>query len=282
MHDLERQWLAQLQEIDRSHEITKGQRIDGIGFIGFSNINFANFWLDPTPEFEALRGDRQLAVRGLGLSDVSERQRRRRANAMMIMFDEVLSGGGCGSQAQEEAFTILIRNSQFKDKFGDLLESEFGDKYASGLVEGYKACLQRKASSQARLLLSTFASLHTREETMRVFGCSARQVKAARLTWMLRTVTEAPRPLLKYNVYPRDTVDHLEGWALNPKQVMRSAGGTAKFLLRANRNRLFLMYQEDCKFSGIKGMGRKDVQAVKEEESRVRRENEFKNAQEGE
>jgi hypothetical protein len=120
--------------MDRAHEMTKGQRIDGIGFIGFSNINFAHFWLDHTPEFEVLRGERHLGVRGLGLSDVSERQRRRRVNAMMIMFDEVLSRGGCGSQDQEEAFTILIRNSQFKDKFGDLLESEFGDKYTSVCV----------------------------------------------------------------------------------------------------------------------------------------------------
>ena len=251
--DLERKWLAQNQDIVQARAILGGQRIDGPQFLGFSNDNFAKFFLDQTPEFAQMRLGRQEASQRALHEEVGERQKRRRVHNMLLKLDDLLA---MGSSDKEEALKFLVGSREFKSEFGVLLEHEFGDKCADGIVHAYKACVGRGDSAQARLLLSTFSSQHTVVVTMNRFGCSANQVKAANITFRLRNVPEDTRSVIKYSTYAPDTVKHFEGWALNPKQVMRAAYGTAAFLLRANRNRLFLMYRDECQALGIRPMGR--------------------------
>ena len=248
VHDLERKWLSQTNDISNGAELLSTQRIRGAEFVGFQNVNVAYFFIDVTADFAQHYGER--ALKG---GDIGDRQKRRRVNNMLAALDGALARG---HQDPDKAFKMMIESRAFKTQFGDLLESHFGEVTAKGLVEIYQACIKRGQHQQARLVLSTYASTHTRAQTMQRFECSERQVKAANLSFRLRNVPADTRKVVKYSTYPRDTVNHFEGWALNPKTVMRAAGGKAAFLLRANRNRLFLMYKDECQMDGISGMCR--------------------------
>ena len=250
LSDLERKWLSQNNNIDVAREKLSNVEIHGSKFVGFNNVNLAHHFIDVTPDFEAQKRERSRALKN---GEISDRQLRRRVSIMMRSFDGVLAQG---HQDTEEAFKLLIQSAPFKAQFGDLMESHLGDSSTEGLVDTYQACIKMGQYEQARLLLSTFAGNHTRAQTMKRFGCTKRQAKAAKWTFRLRNVPADTRKVVKMSTYRRDTVNHFENWALSPKVVMRAAGGKAAFLLRANRNCLFLQYKDECEMDGITGMGR--------------------------
>jgi len=250
VNDLERKWLSQNNNLDVAREQLSNVQIHGSRFVGFDNVNLATHFIDVTPDFEAQKSEHSRALKE---GSISHRQLRRRVAAMMSSLDGVLAQG---HKDREEAFKLLIQSAPFKHQFGDLMQFHFCGVTTQGLVESYKACIQKGQYEQARLLLSTFSSTHTRAQTMMRFGCSERQAKAANWTFRLRNVPADTRKVVKWSTYRRETVEHFENWALNPKVVMRAAGGKAAFLLRANRNCLFLQYKDDCQMDGITGMGR--------------------------
>ena len=257
-NDLARKWLAQTNQIDVAMTRAKeeGRSARGLEFLGFDNVNLVQHFIDVTPEFNAEFDallQESMSHRGIYGGEVGDRQKRRRIATMLRIFEKALITEV--DQDRDKAFNELIASKPFKREFGDLIESFYADKVDAGIVRAYNACRDQGHKDKARLLLSAYSSTHTREETMQKFQCSERQVNRANITGRLLTVPADMRPVIKCSTYSREIVDHFEAWALNPKQVMRAAGGKASFLLRANRHRLFLMYKDDCRVLGIKGMG---------------------------
>ena len=176
---------------------------------------------------------------------------------MFPAFRNALSRGG---KDEQEAFRILIQSRKFKSEFGDMLEREYGEQNAQGLVEAYKSCMNKGEKRQALLLLSTYSSCHPRSQTMSRFECSVRQVQNANMLWRLRHVPEDTKSVHKYSTFSRETVIHAEAFSLRQDKVLRvpfSKGPCSDaFLLRAPRNRMFLKYKDECLHQNIKPMGR--------------------------
>jgi hypothetical protein len=117
VHNLERQWLSQKTNAEEACDMMKGKQIHGLKFIGFSNQNFVNFFLEVTPEFNRVRGE---YTRSLQEGDISERQNSRRVSKMMEALDTALAHG---SMNKEEAFRLLIQSQPFRAEFGTASEN---------------------------------------------------------------------------------------------------------------------------------------------------------------
>ena len=207
--DLERMWVTQTHDLCEAKEQTVGVEINGARFVGFRNLNFVNYFRANTPDFvrevEAVEPDESIGGGWFHDEIPGERQHRRRVCNMFPAFRNALSRGG---KDEQEAFRLLIQSRKFKSEFGDMLEREYGEKNAQGLVEAYKSCMNKGEKRQALLLLSTYSSCHPRSQTMSRFECSVRQVKNANMLWRLRHVPEDTKSVHKYTTFSRETVIH--------------------------------------------------------------------------
>jgi len=59
------------------------------------------------------------------------------------MFPDFRNALSRGGKDEQEAFRLLIQSRSFKSEFGDMLEREYGEKNAQGVVEAYKACMNK-------------------------------------------------------------------------------------------------------------------------------------------
>lgn len=85
VHNLERKWLSQQHNVDEACGILKGRHIQGQKFIGFKNVNFAQFLLTITPEFERVMGERKDVQNG-----------RAQGRAVLASGCQLTNAGICG------------------------------------------------------------------------------------------------------------------------------------------------------------------------------------------
>jgi hypothetical protein len=251
---LELAWLSQ-QHDDNDAKLSLSN-MQGGRFTGLDIAELTSYFRFKTPGFRGFR--KGVQVRGRGKEEVGERQTRRLVHGLFDDFKAAL-GKVCPADLAG-AFEILQNSQAFQAEFQPGVDYRFSqnDKVTEALVRLYTSCTEKKDWQQARYILSLYSPWHTRETTMLVFGSTEGACQRANVFHRLRTLPE-PVPRLRFSVFRKDTVKHMEEFCLRPDNVMRAAfsdRACERFLRYCNRNRMYKKYLLECERLGIKPMGK--------------------------
>jgi hypothetical protein len=150
----------------------------------------------------------------------------------------------------------------FEDTLDKSCPEDFGRafellQFTQSLVDMYKEVVSKQDKKQTQCVLDLYSPFHSQQHTMKLFECSKHGCEQDNLDHRIRNLS-APQKTFTVTVLTKETVDHMQDFALradNCQRTVFSDAKIAKFHLVMNRNSLFLKYTDECKRLYVKAMG---------------------------
>jgi hypothetical protein len=227
--DLKIKWL---QQRNPSLVINRAS-VKGSQFVGLSSLAMQDHFQSITPGYFDVEGARAAPMRR---DNLSAKQEQRIGVQAFKKFNEGMNEV-CPGQP-ERAFSLLVRLKAFNERYAEDRKSIcmlICDPMIKNLVTRYKQAAHAKSK---KAILAMFAPFHPNDVTMAVFEVTKHAARIARMHHRTSRGLDVAKTRVTLHRLSKDTVNHLEHFALRDDVTLRlAASPTNKELMLRVSNR---------------------------------------------
>jgi hypothetical protein len=218
--ELEKKWLSQGSLFSGQKNL---QGIEGKRFMGLNSLGLAEYWCSLTPGYEGFRANQP--TRGAGEKGTVGKRQRQRIEVSLSESFELLLKRVCPKDSDlSTAFSFLQGAPSFKKLVKTSSEAlEQNHPAVQALVVAYQSAVRANEKMEAKFILSLISTKNNRDVTMKIFHCTEHAVKAANTLSRLRRVSVIDKVDTSFGRFPKETVLHMEEFALRQDVVLRAA-----------------------------------------------------------